>query len=133
MAVCGDMLEVIVNALNSPSAQTGSTSSQESQSGKRKQSPRHLIEKQNLYMQSLCRLFSVDSTVCDGENTRIQIKKPWVGCLAENKRKWKEQATKGTLVLDLPPCSVSKDQTKQEATILKRTREPVLLKILLHS
>lgn len=33
MAVCGDMLEVIVNALNSPSSQTGTASSQESQNG----------------------------------------------------------------------------------------------------
>ncbi|XKL69100.1 hypothetical protein PGB90_006869 [Kerria lacca] len=68
MAVCGDMLEVIVNALNSPSAQTGGVSTQESQ--------------------------NVDTSVCDVENTRIRIKKPWVECLAENKHRWKEQATK---------------------------------------
>ena len=38
---------------------------------------------------------TVDSSVCDAESARIQINKPWIACLAENKRKWKEQATQG--------------------------------------
>lgn len=47
-----------------------------------------------------------NSTVCEASNktdeksvddkpTRFKIKKPWVTCLAENKKIWKEQAVKG--------------------------------------
>lgn len=33
------------------------------------------------------------------DKTRFRIRKPWVTCLAENKKIWKEQAVKGELVL----------------------------------
>jgi hypothetical protein len=31
------------------------------------------------------------------KSSRFKIKKPWIGCLAENKRIWKEQAVKGKI------------------------------------
>lgn len=35
---------------------------------------------------------------------RFKIKKPWVTCLAENKKIWKEQAVKGKIEYFLQKC-----------------------------
>jgi len=33
-----------------------------------------------------------------GENRRFKIGKPWISCLADNKKIWKEQAVRGMLL-----------------------------------
>lgn len=38
-----------------------------------------------------------DITGSGGENRRFKIGKPWIPCLAENKKVWKEQAVRGML------------------------------------
>lgn len=36
-----------------------------------------------------------------GENRRFKIDKPWISCLADNKKIWKEQAVRGMLSRNL--------------------------------
>ncbi|KAK7573441.1 hypothetical protein V9T40_010632 [Parthenolecanium corni] len=70
MTVCGDMLEVIACVVSGPPTQMADSVCR--------------AETQN----------AVETSVCGSENARIKFKKPWIACLAENKRKWKEQAAK---------------------------------------
>ena len=40
----------------------------------------------------------IGETMCDGQPKKFTIKKPWIACLAENKKNWKERAAQGIYV-----------------------------------
>ncbi|KOB77986.1 Calcium/calmodulin-dependent 3',5'-cyclic nucleotide phosphodiesterase 1C, partial [Operophtera brumata] len=66
MGVCADMLECILGPLHTSSKSAATTGGSES--------------------------ISEDNT--PNEVTKFKIRKPWVACLSDNKKIWKEQATK---------------------------------------
>lgn len=106
MAVCADMLEVIL----APIAPIANSSNNNSLSNKAISSSGNDEGAANTL--NVPEEASSEAIVCDkkdenpssgGESekpTRFKIKKPWITCLAENKRIWKEQAVKGKPILD---------------------------------
>lgn len=96
MGVCADMLEVILAPI-APIANTSlsnraiSSSSNEEGSGNTLSVPEEASSEA-----ILCEKSDETSNSVDNEKpTRFKIKKPWIACLAENKKIWKEQAVKG--------------------------------------
>ncbi|XP_038206245.1 calcium/calmodulin-dependent 3',5'-cyclic nucleotide phosphodiesterase 1 isoform X3 [Zerene cesonia] len=67
MGVCADMLECILGPLHSNTKNSTSTTNQDP--------------------------INEETTVAEA-NTKFKIKKPWVACLMDNKKIWKEQAAK---------------------------------------
>lgn len=100
MAVCSDMLEIIL----APIAPIANSSNNNSLSNKAISSSGHDDAATNTL--TLPEEASSEAIVCekkeekpvstDGDKpTRFKIKKPWITCLAENKKIWKDQAVKG--------------------------------------
>lgn len=93
MAVCSDMLEIVLAPIapmackNSSSTATTTTSSQEKDGSETKQ------------VTNLMKHTGTIEEEPDPKNSSVHyrfiIKKPWVTCLAENKKIWKEQAIRG--------------------------------------
>ncbi|XP_008475642.2 calcium/calmodulin-dependent 3',5'-cyclic nucleotide phosphodiesterase 1 [Diaphorina citri] len=76
MAVCSDMLETILGPINAPTPADVAPISISEQTDSSK-------AKDGLNLN------------CDVQAMKYSIPKPWVGCLLENKKRWKEQALKG--------------------------------------
>lgn len=106
MAVCADMLEVIL----APIAPIANSSNNNSLSNKAiSSSSNDEVATNTLNVPEeasseaiVCEKKDEKSSTVGGDNekpTRFKIKKPWITCLAENKKIWKEQAVKGKKIL----------------------------------
>jgi hypothetical protein len=99
MAVCSDMLEVILapiapiannnNSLNKPISSTGIDEAATNTLSVPEEGASEAI---------VCEKTD-DKVASDEKPTRFKIKKPWITCLAENKKIWKDQAVKGKIFL----------------------------------
>lgn len=92
MAVCADMLEIVLAPIAPPlqCKSTPSTASQDEPSSG--ESGRSLsVTEPTIPEES-----DQPKNYSDDKRSRFIIKKPWVTCLAENKKIWKEQAIRGT-------------------------------------
>lgn len=105
MAVCSDMLEVVLapiapiannnnNSLsNKAIGSTGGDDSAGNTLNVPEEGPSEAIQK----------VEEKPPKGADSEKpARFKIKKPWITCLAENKKIWKEQAVKGEVLLSIP-------------------------------
>lgn len=95
MAVCSDMLEVVLAPIapiaNNNLSSRAITSTNDDGAG----------NTLNVPEEGSSEAIKVEDTPSSGDNekpTRFKVKKPWVACLAENKKIWKEQAVKGELL-----------------------------------
>ena len=104
MAVCADMLEVIL----APIAPIANSSNNNSLSNKAISSSSNdevaantlNIPEEGSSEAIVCEKKDEISSGGDSEKlSRFKIKKPWINCLAENKKIWKEQAVKGKAIL----------------------------------
>lgn len=100
MAVCSDMLEVILapiapiaNNSNNNSLNNKAISSSSTDEGAANTLN---VPEEGSSEAIVCEKKEDKTSSTDGEKpTRFKVKKPWVTCLAENKKIWKEQAVKG--------------------------------------
>lgn len=101
MSVCSDMLEIVLapiapianNNNNSMSKKPLSASSNDDSSSNTLSVPEGEGEASN---EAIRNEMAEPSTCTEKEKpTRFKVKKPWVTCLAENKKIWKDQAVKG--------------------------------------
>lgn len=99
MAVCSDMLEVILAPI-APIANNNNSLSNKaiSSSGKDEAATNTLNVPQEGSSEAIvCEKKSEEKAPSDEKPTRFKIKKPWITCLAENKKIWKDQAVKGKI------------------------------------
>lgn len=105
MAVCADMLETILapiapiannnnnnnnNSISNKALTSGSGSSEENATNTLN------VPEEEGASNSIVEASNKIDEKSDGEkSTRFKIKKPWITCLAENKKIWKDQAVKG--------------------------------------
>lgn len=106
MAVCSDMLEIVLApiaplACKSNAAQANPRSKdEESQDGGSVLKNVNTIEEE-----PSTAVAEQKSGASHGDkHSRFHIKKPWVTCLAENKKIWKEQAVRGKSILSEAGC-----------------------------
>lgn len=100
MAVCSDMLEVILapiasiaNNSNNNSLNNKAISSSSNDEGAANTLN---VPEEGSSEAIVCEKKEEKTSSSDGEKPgRFKVKKPWVTCLAENKKIWKEQAVKG--------------------------------------
>lgn len=100
MAVCSDMLEIILapiapiaNNNNSINSKAISSAGSEDVAGNTLSVPGEASSEAIIFEKTDDKQISSDSE----KPSRFKIKKPWITCLAENKKIWKEQAVKGEL------------------------------------
>ncbi|XP_072158363.1 dual specificity calcium/calmodulin-dependent 3',5'-cyclic nucleotide phosphodiesterase 1A isoform X5 [Bemisia tabaci] len=84
MAVCSDMLENILGPISASPPEPPLRNSMS------EDTPDESIRQK---LKNVC-MFSSSETNCDEPKKKFQIHKPWIECLAENKRRWKDQAAK---------------------------------------
>lgn len=97
MAACADMLECIlapIAPITKPSQAPGTVAEEPEQQGAGE--PTAVNKERPTAVNSISEESATDSAPKNGEKpARFQVKKPWIECLAENKKIWKEQAIKG--------------------------------------
>lgn len=95
MAVCSDMLEVVLAPI-APIANSNNNNSLSSKAISSNDDGNSLNVPEEGSSEAIVK--SEEKPPSGGDNekpTRFRVKKPWVSCLAENKKIWKEQAVKG--------------------------------------
>lgn len=106
MGVCADMLEAILAPIapiannNNNLSNKALTSGNAAAGGIDEENASNTLnvpeEVEGTSNATVCEAsIKVDEKSDDDKPTRFKIKKPWVTCLAENKKIWKEQAVKG--------------------------------------
>lgn len=99
MAVCADMLETILAPI-APIANNNNSLSNKaitsSGSDDAAANTLNVPEEDETASEAICESSDEKPGSADSDKrSKFKIKKPWIACLAENKRIWKEQAVKG--------------------------------------
>lgn len=93
MAVCSDMLEVILAPIAPITCKSTSENDNETNTlNLQNKNPEAIKEESDLTTTSSS---NKNGSSTDEKSNRFRIRKPWVTCLAENKKIWKEQAIRG--------------------------------------
>lgn len=86
LAVCADLLELILTPIQSQNTTTSTSTI--------KSNPNNTIDEESKTVNESTPT-SMSTTIAQNPPQRIVIKKPWIACMKENKRIWKEQEIAG--------------------------------------
>ena len=96
MAVCSDMLEVILAPIAPIANNNNNLSSKAISSSGNDEAAKNTLNVPEEEPSEAIVCDKIDENLASEEKpTRFKIKKPWITCLAENKKIWKDQAVKG--------------------------------------
>lgn len=113
MAVCSDMLEVILAPIAPIANNSLSSKAITSSGGIDEAATNTLNVPEEGPSEAIVCEKKEEKAPSDEKPTRFKIKKPWITCLAENKKIWKDQAVKGkTLFCFADFCSLATSTEK---------------------